>query len=84
VANTLTTTPPRQLEWHYLCTKFYEILPTGSKIISEGTYRQPGDLISLLSFLENRLKVQKSATKQHMCIKMKIIILCLITKAVKS
>jgi hypothetical protein len=65
VANTLTTTPPRQREWHYLCTKFYEILPSGSKIISEGTYRQPGDLISLLSFLENRLKIQKNATKQH-------------------
>jgi hypothetical protein len=47
----------RSLEWHYLCTKFHENLPSGSEVISGGhTDRQTGDLISLLSFLESRLK----------------------------
>jgi hypothetical protein len=45
------------LEWHYLCTKFHENLPSGSTVISGGhTGRQTCDLISLLSFLESRLK----------------------------
>jgi hypothetical protein len=44
-------------EWHYLRTKFHEILPSSSKGISGGyTDRQTGDLISLLSFFESRLK----------------------------
>jgi hypothetical protein len=38
------------LEWHYLGTKFYESLPSASKVISGGTHRQTGDLISLLYF----------------------------------
>jgi hypothetical protein len=43
-----------------LHTKFHGILPSGSKVISEGltnrhTDRQTGDLISLLSFFESRL-----------------------------
>jgi hypothetical protein len=37
------------LEWLYLRTKFNEILPSSSKIISGGySDRQTGDLISLL------------------------------------
>jgi hypothetical protein len=54
------------LEWQHLGTKFYETLPSGSKVITGGhidrqtdthTYTHTGDLISLLSFLESRLKV---------------------------
>jgi hypothetical protein len=52
-----------RLECYYLPTKFHENLPSGSKVIS-GTHththtqtdRQTGDFISLLSFLESRLK----------------------------
>jgi hypothetical protein len=46
------------LEWHYRCTKFHENLPSGSKLLAGDTQtdRQTGDLISLLSFLESRLK----------------------------
>jgi hypothetical protein len=45
------------LEWNYVCTKFHEYLPRGSKIITGGhTDRQTGDLISLLSFLEITIK----------------------------
>jgi hypothetical protein len=43
------------LEWHYLRTKFHENLPSGSEVISGGDTKT-GDLISLLSFLENSLK----------------------------
>jgi hypothetical protein len=43
---------------HYLHTKFHENLPSSSKVISVGhTDRQTGDLISLLPFLESRLKM---------------------------
>jgi hypothetical protein len=39
------------LECHCLRTKFHEIQPSGSKVITGGhTDRQTGDLISLLSF----------------------------------
>jgi hypothetical protein len=45
------------LEWYYLRTKFYENLPSYSEVISwVHIERQTGDLISLLSFLESRLK----------------------------
>jgi hypothetical protein len=45
------------LEWHYLPTKYHDNLPRGSKIISETrTHTHTGDLISLLSFLDSRLK----------------------------
>jgi hypothetical protein len=44
------------VEWQYLHTKFHENVPSGSEVISGGTRRQTGDLISLLSFLESRLK----------------------------
>jgi hypothetical protein len=48
------------LEWHCLRTKFHENLPRGSEVISgEHIDRQTGDLISLLSFLESRLKIMK-------------------------
>jgi hypothetical protein len=41
----------------YIHTKFYENLPSGSDVISGGhTDRQTAYLISLLSFLESRLK----------------------------
>jgi hypothetical protein len=41
------------LEWNYILTKFHEILPSGSKVISgEHTDRQTGDLISLLQFFD--------------------------------
>jgi hypothetical protein len=40
----------RSLEWHYLHTKFHEILPSSSKVINGGhTDRQTGDFIGLLS-----------------------------------
>jgi hypothetical protein len=54
-----------RLQWHHLPTKSHENPPVGSKVISGGhtgarahtrTDRQAGDLISLLSFLESRLK----------------------------
>jgi hypothetical protein len=46
------------LEWQYLRTKFHENVPNGSQVISGGgaTDRHTGDFISLLSFLENRLR----------------------------
>jgi hypothetical protein len=45
------------LEWHYFHTKFHENLQSSSEVISGGhTYRQTGDLISLLSFLESMIK----------------------------
>jgi hypothetical protein len=54
---------PVPLEWHYLCTKFHENLPSGSEVISGGhrqpdrqTERETAHLINLLSFLESRLK----------------------------
>jgi hypothetical protein len=43
--------------WQDLVTKFYETPPTGSKVINGGTYRQAGNLISLLSCLESRLQM---------------------------
>jgi hypothetical protein len=46
------------LEWHYLPTIFHENLPSGSKLLVG--YRQTGDLISLVSFLESRLIVLKT------------------------
>jgi hypothetical protein len=52
------------LIWHYLRTKCHENLPRGSEVISRGQtdrYRQTGDLKSLLSFLESRLKLRKSS-----------------------
>jgi hypothetical protein len=54
------------LEQHNLPTKYYEKLPVGSKVTSERrarkhthTDRLTGDLISLRSFLEIRLKTKK-------------------------
>jgi hypothetical protein len=50
---------PGPLEWHYLRTKFHEILLSGSKVISGGhTDRHIGDLISLLSLFESKLNNQ--------------------------
>jgi hypothetical protein len=47
------------LEWHYLRYKFHENLSRGSEVISGGqTDRQAGDLISLFSFMESRLKTE--------------------------
>jgi hypothetical protein len=37
-------------------TKYYEDLPSGSIVTGVGGNRQTGDLISLLSCLESRLK----------------------------
>jgi hypothetical protein len=45
------------LQWHHLPTKFHENPPTGSKVFS-GDIQTAGDLISLLSFLESKLKIQ--------------------------
>jgi hypothetical protein len=48
------------LKSHYFCTKFHENLSSSSEVISGGHRdRQTCDLISLLSFLERRLKIQK-------------------------
>jgi hypothetical protein len=45
-------------ECYHLPTKFHEKLPSGSKVINEEyTGRLTGDLISLHSFLESRLKM---------------------------
>jgi hypothetical protein len=38
-------------------TKFHEHLLSGSEVTRGGTHRQTGDFISLLSFLESRLKM---------------------------
>jgi hypothetical protein len=45
------------LQWHHLRTKFHENPPTGSKVFS-GDIQTASDLISLLSFLESKLKIQ--------------------------
>jgi hypothetical protein len=46
------------LEWHYLHTKFHEIVPSGSKVTSGVQIdRQAGDLINLLPFVEIRLEL---------------------------
>jgi hypothetical protein len=47
------------LEWNYLRTKFHKNLPSSSEVISGGTQterRTDGQIDSLLSFLESRLK----------------------------
>jgi hypothetical protein len=51
------------LQWHHPPTKFHENAPIYSKVISGGyagthTHTHDGDLISLLSFLESRLKTE--------------------------
>jgi hypothetical protein len=46
------------LEWRYLHTKFHEILPSISEVTSGG-HRQTGDLISLHSFFESRLRMSR-------------------------
>jgi hypothetical protein len=46
-------------EWYHFPTKYHEDLPSSSKVIGEG-HRQTGDLISLLSFFESRLKISNS------------------------
>jgi hypothetical protein len=61
----LKITASRSLEWHYLYTKFHKNLPSSSKVISRAHRnrqmdKQTGDLISLLSFLESRLKTMNS------------------------
>jgi hypothetical protein len=38
-----------------------KIHPSVQKLLVGGTHREAGDLISLLSFLENRLKIQHIA-----------------------
>jgi hypothetical protein len=43
------------LEWHYLTTKYHENLQAVQKLLVR-THRWTGDLISLLSFLECRIK----------------------------
>jgi hypothetical protein len=50
------------LKWHYHRAKFHEKLPSYSKVVSRGhtnrqTHRRTGDLISLLSFFESRVKM---------------------------
>jgi hypothetical protein len=53
------------LEWHCLPTKYHENLPSGSKVSSgTHTHTQTGHLISLLSFLESRLKTQHVSIKK--------------------
>jgi hypothetical protein len=54
----------------YICTKFHKTLPSGSKVISGGhTDRLTGDLISLLSFLEGRLKKRFNIqTQMEICL----------------
>jgi hypothetical protein len=43
--------------------QFHENLPNGSKVISAG---QTGDLISLLSFLESRLKITTNLSQKSL------------------
>jgi hypothetical protein len=50
-------------EWHYLRTKFHENLPSGSKVITGGHTDRHSDLISLLSCLESRLKLDARQLK---------------------
>jgi hypothetical protein len=62
------------LEWHYLSTKCHENLPSSSKIINGGHTDRLCDLISLLSFLESRLKIVSDTdrlknTSIHVCAK---------------
>jgi hypothetical protein len=45
------------LEWYYIHAKFYENLPSGSKLLVGATDRQTGDVISLLSFLQSTLQI---------------------------
>jgi hypothetical protein len=63
----LKLTAMRPPEWHHLCTKYNEDLPSGSVFISGGhtdrqtdKQTQTGELTRLFSFLESRLK--KSVT----------------------
>jgi hypothetical protein len=44
------------LQWYLMPTRFHEIHRSVQKLLVEHTDRQAGDLISLLSFLESRLK----------------------------
>jgi hypothetical protein len=65
-----------------LRTIFHENVLSGSKVISGGTHRQTGDLISLLSFPESRQEtyfIEKfnGAANNNKT----VIYLCLITKA---
>jgi hypothetical protein len=46
----------RSPEWHYLRTKFHEILSSGSKIIRGGQTDTQKSLISLPSFFKSKLK----------------------------
>jgi hypothetical protein len=49
------------LEWHYLRTKFHENLPSGSKVVSwGGGGADRPDLMSLILFLESRLKINNT------------------------
>jgi hypothetical protein len=49
------------LEWHYLPTNFMKIYQAVQKLLmgDAQTERQTGDLISLLSFLGSRLKMNE-------------------------
>jgi hypothetical protein len=66
------------LEWHYLPTKHHESLQSDLKVVSGGntdthththththTVRQIGDVISLLLFLESRMKRESVVGNQR-------------------